>query len=277
LKPARKGILRITREALRKMLRRKDLSAPPHSLTLGIDATPGSPANFAFAEPVVVDGLEKLIRLGARISSKKRKGPSDFGDDFPRVLRAYLIAASGGVRSVPTRLDASTYISITGLIRIPHVRAMRTLLQDGPVPVHAIEPLPDTAAVQDVSPQCDFTAPLVRDRTIRMKEYPHIRGGVDLERVDPREQESFLREAENQKGVPAANGELMALFRKVPVEMISKVHYLEEKKLLLYTLDNERNPSNTRLHDLCVVRDSVTAKTHLVVHRTKFKSVSMVP
>jgi hypothetical protein len=272
---AKGRILRGTREALRKLLRLRDLSALSHSLALGIDATPGAPVDFAFAEPGTVDGLEKLIQLGSRTSQRKGRDSSDFGEDFPRVLRAYLIAASGGVRSVPIKLNASAFISTTNLIRIPQVRAMRTLLQDGPLSVRTIEPLPDTAAVQSAFPQCSMAEPRVRDRTVRMKEYPHIRSGIDLERLDPQEHESFLREAESQKGVPVSKGELLALFRNVPVEIISKVHYVEEKKLLLYTLDNERNPSRTRLHDLGVVRDSAAAKTHLVVHRTQFKSVSM--
>lgn len=275
IEAAKGRILRGTREALRKLLRLRDLSVSSHSLELGIDATPGAPVDFALAEPGIADGLEKLIQLGSRTSRRKVRDSSDLGADFPHVLRVHLIAASGGVRSVPIELNASAFISTTNLIRIPQVRAMRTLLQDGPLSVHTIEPLPDTATVQSAFPQCLMAEPIVRDKTVRMKEYPHIRSGIDLERLDPQEHEGFLREAESQKGVPVSRGELLALFRNVPVEIISKVHYIEEKKLLLYTLDNERNPARTRLHDLGVVRDSAAAKTHLVVHRTQFKSVSM--
>jgi len=270
------GVLHATRRALRRLLRIRDLNAPSHTLALEIEAVVAAPADFGLAEPGVLDGLETLIRIGTRGSEKKGSGSSDFGEDYPRVLRAYLIAPSGGVRSVPTRLNATAYVSTTNLIRLPQVRAMRTLHQDGLVPVHGIEPLPETTAVQDAMCRCTLSEPVVRDRTLRMKEYPHIRGGIDLERVDPAEREGFLREAESQKGVPATKGELLALFRNVPVEIISKAHYIEEKKLLLYTLETERTPSRTRLHDLGIVRDPAAAKTHMVVHRTQFKSVSMM-
>jgi hypothetical protein len=275
LPAARGGVMHATRQALRRLLRLKDLSAMSHSLALEIEAATGAPVDFGLVEPGVRDGLEALIGLGTKASRKRGSDSSEFGEDYPRVLRAYMIAANGGVRSVPIMLNASAYVSTTNLIRIPQVRAMRALLQDGPVPVRAVEPLPDTTAVRDAMPGCVVAEPVVRDRTIRMKEYPHIRAGIDLGHVDAAEREGFLREAESQKGVPASNGELLALFRNVPVEIISKAHYVEEKKLLLYTLDSERNPSRTRLHDLGIVRDSVAAKTHMVVHRTQFKSVSM--
>ena len=273
---AKAGVLRTTRRMLQRLLRLKDLSAHTRSMELKIDAEPGGPVDFVLSDPDVLDGMETLSRAGIRNSERQGSGSSEYVEDYPRVLRAYLIAPSGGVRSVPVSLKATAYVSTTTLVRAPQVRAMKTLLQDGPISVHAVEPLPDTATVQDMARRCSIPEPTVRDRTARMKEYPHIRGGVDLERVDPLEREGFLREAESQKGVPSSSGEILALFRNVPVEIVSKAHYLEEKRLLLYTLDSQRNPTRTRLHDLAVVRDSTAAKTHMVVHRTQFKSVSMV-
>jgi len=262
-------------DAFRRLLRRWDLGASARSVALGIEASSGPPVDFGIAGPEVCDGLESLNRLGARISLKDAGRTGEDPGDFPRVLRAYMIAPSGGIRSLPLKITASAYVSSPDLVRIPAVRAPNLLMDNDGVKVRQIAILPETVPVRDVSQRCRVSEPAVRDRTSKMTSYPHIRSGVILERLLPEEREGFLREAESLKGVPAAQGELLAIFRNVPVEMISRVHYLEEKKLLLYTLDRERSMARTRLHDMGIVRDPVAGKTHMVVHRTQFKSVSM--
>jgi hypothetical protein len=263
------------RDAIRKLLRRWDLGASARSEALGIEASAGSPVDFSIGIPEVRDGLDNLIRSGAAISHRGTGRQGEAAGDFPRVLRAYMIAPSCGVRSRPVKLTASTCVNSPELIRIPAMKAPSLILDGDGVGVCRISILTDTVPVRDVSQRCRLSEPAVRDRTSKMMAYPHIRSGVLLERLVPEERDGFLREAENLKGVPAGQGELLAIFRNVPVELISKAHYLEERKLLLYTLDCQRTAARTRLHDMGIVRDNLAGKTHMVVHRTQFKSVSL--
>ncbi len=268
-------ILRGGGHALRKLLRRWDLSASTRMLPLGIEATPGNIVHYQIPNPAIVDGLDGLIKLGARISARAHGKSAEFADDFPRVFRAYMIATSGGVKSLPLKISASAYVSSPDLIRIPGVRTPAMLMPSGEVKVRPLAVLPDTVPVRDATPRCRIPEGAVHDRTIKMTAYPHIRSGIDLDHMNPQEREGFMNEAENLKGIPAGQGQLLALFRNVPVEIISKARYVEENKLLLYTIDSERRLVRTRLHDMGIVRDPVAGKTHMVVHRTQFKSVSM--
>ncbi len=266
-------ILRGTKDALRRMLQRWDLAASSRSVNLGIEAIPGKPIDFAFREPGIIDGLEGLIKLGARIPTKAGENRTGFGGDFPRVIRAYMIVPNGRIISIPLKLTASAYVSSPDLIRNPAVHAPNLIMIKGELSVRPIAILPETVGFKDASPRCHISEPMVHDRTSKMAAYPHIRSGVDIERLNPQEREGFLREAESLKQIPATQGELVALFRNVPVELISKAHYLEEKKLLLYTLDSGRHLARTRVHDLGIVRDPAAGKNHMVVHRTQFRSV----
>jgi len=264
-------ILRGTKDVLRRMMKRYDLAASSRAVRLGIEAVHGEPIDFSLPKPSVHDGLEKLIGMGAKIPARSATSESDV--DYPRVLRAYLIVSSGRVGSAPLKITVSAYVGAPDLIRLPGVRAPSTLTIEAEPNVRTVTILPEHLGVRDASARTRFPEPLVRDRTTKIAAYPFIRVGVDVERVEPEEREGFLREAESLKGVPYGQGELLALFRNVPVELIAKAHYSDEKKVLLYTVDGAGGCASTRVHDLAVVRDTVAGKKHMIVHRRQFKSV----
>jgi hypothetical protein len=116
----------------------------------------------------------------------------------------------------------------------------------------------------------------MRDATARMRSFPHVRRGFRAAQVDPGIIESFFQEATALKGVPAGDGEFLALFRHIPVALISRVRFLEEKGVLLYIVVPTKGPLTTRLHDLAAIREPAKGIIHLVVHRTRSRAVPIL-
>lgn len=114
--------------------------------------------------------------------------------------------------------------------------------------------------------------PGIHDGTRRMKFYPHARRSISLSDISLQIRESFLREGEVLKGISRQKGELLGVFRCVPVSMISKIRFLEQRSLILYTLDNTQLRSRMRIHDLAAIRNPDDKETHLVSHRTRYKT-----
>lgn len=110
----------------------------------------------------------------------------------------------------------------------------------------------------------------VRAGTPRFTRFPHSRRSVDLGSLGVQESERLVHEAETVRGIEHGQGELLAVFLSVPVEVVSRVRFVEETKQLLYTLTPKPDLTRTRVHDMLAVRDRKTGETHLVAHRTRY-------
>ncbi len=106
-------------------------------------------------------------------------------------------------------------------------------------------------------------------------ELPHSRTSLEVDALKDSERNGFLHEATMLKGIPADRVELLAVFRHVPVEMISRLRFLAETKTIIYSISGEPRRTHTRVHDLAAVRDKANREIHLVPHRTKFRQVSL--
>jgi hypothetical protein len=115
---------------------------------------------------------------------------------------------------------------------------------------------------------------IVQNATESIMELPLMRTSVRLESMDISEREAFLREAEVLKGIPADRAELLAVFRNVPIAMVSRLRFVAEKKAIVYALSRELRLTQARVHDLAVVCDRGSREIHLVAHRTQFQSVN---
>ena len=111
----------------------------------------------------------------------------------------------------------------------------------------------------------------VRVGTPRFIRVPHSRRSMDLSSLGVQESERLVHEAETVRGIEHGQGELLAVFLSVPVEVISQVRFVEETKQLLYTLTQKPEMTRTRVHDMLAVRDRKTGETHLVPHRTRYR------
>ncbi len=114
-------------------------------------------------------------------------------------------------------------------------------------------------------------APAVHNATERIVRMPQMRVAAPREALTLRDCEGYLREAEVLKGVPVDSGELLAVFRRVPVEGVARLRFVASERLLLFTMAAGRCGGVWHLHDVAAVRDANGA-THLVAHRTRFQT-----
>jgi hypothetical protein len=117
-------------------------------------------------------------------------------------------------------------------------------------------------------------SPQVREETAKMQLAPHIRTSLPLDAMRNDDLESFLREGEQLQKLPRQQGEVLGIFFRIPIEIISRIRFSPERRLLFYTISRETRLRQTRLHDLAVVRDQATGRIHLVPHRTRFQTAS---
>jgi hypothetical protein len=111
--------------------------------------------------------------------------------------------------------------------------------------------------------------------TYKISLLPHTRRSVRMETLKDAEYKGFLREAEVLKGIPAERAELLAVFRHVPIEIISRLRYVAENRLLVFSISRQSGPTSTRLHDMAAVRDIMSQDIYLIPHRTRFRAVSL--
>jgi hypothetical protein len=168
-------------------------------------------------------------------------------------------------------------LSVTGQdwIRSPEILSKMPGLLKKPLRSLAMPLLNVLPAVRAVMWQIAPSAVGVRSAADKFSGLPHIRRSEDLQSLSQGEQDSLLREAESLKGIRRENGEILALFRCVPVEMISKINFLENKRTILYTLRSDLRARSTRVQTLAVVKDRPTASWYFVPNRTSYRVVSL--
>jgi hypothetical protein len=115
----------------------------------------------------------------------------------------------------------------------------------------------------------------VISRTSPIAELPYLRSSLDIDALQDSERNGFLHEAEVLKHVPIDRAELLAVFRHVPIEMISQMRYLAERRIILYTISREPRRSQTRVYDMAVVQDTANREIHMIPHRTQCRSVTL--
>jgi hypothetical protein len=117
--------------------------------------------------------------------------------------------------------------------------------------------------------------PAVVTRTAHISGIPHRLHSVDVRMLKTSEYESYLQEARVLKGVSMDRGEVLAVFRRVPIELITRLRYLAEESAIVYTIIGGTNRKRTRVHDMAVVRDAANCEIHLVPHRTRYRAVNL--
>jgi hypothetical protein len=117
--------------------------------------------------------------------------------------------------------------------------------------------------------------PEIKDLKSGISSLPHMRRSLDIDGLQDIERQSFLREAEAIKKVPVERAELVAVFRHVPIDAVSRLHFLADKRIILYSISGAPKRSRTRVHDMAAVRDTSNQEIHLVPHRTRFRLVSL--
>jgi hypothetical protein len=109
----------------------------------------------------------------------------------------------------------------------------------------------------------------------QISQLPHMRRSLNVGALQDSERRSYLHEAEALKGVPAHQAELLAVFRHVPIEMISRLRFLADKRVILYSICSAPKRTQTRVHDLAAVRNAASQEIYLIPHRARFRSVPL--
>lgn len=131
-----------------------------------------------------------------------------------------------------------------------------------------------TVAVND-GVQMIWINPKIRGQMSNIAPLTHKRESLEMDDLTQQEKESFLYEAQALKHVPVEQTEVIAVFRNVPIEMISRLRFLEDKRMIQYTISKSPHRSQTRVHDMAAIRDNTNKEIHLVPHRARYRIVSL--
>jgi hypothetical protein len=155
---------------------------------------------------------------------------------------------------------------------IPTLNTRSTEVGFGRTGVRSIESLREHPVKIKDGSRMLLESPGVR-ATEQIFGFPHRRRSVDLGRLKDSEPRSFLHEAEVLKHLPADRAELLAVFRNIPIELISRLRFLSGRKEILYSISKGPARTRTNVHDMAAIRDRANQEVHLVPHRTKSRPV----
>jgi hypothetical protein len=168
---------------------------------------------------------------------------------------------------VPVRVNG------TGWIRLPCVRSwQRTSWEKNPG-VRSVNCFNDLAPARGYDRWFVPSRVVVKPGTPRIGLLPVSGRAVEPVEMNDAERASFLREAAALKGVTPDRGELLAVFRNVPIEIVSRLSFNKESRTIVYRLTFNPTLRRTRVHDIAAVLDSASGEIHLVPHRARYRTV----
>jgi hypothetical protein len=244
-------------------LRLRQLPVVINDLPLNIDGETASLDEALSAEANVKDGLGTLFETSSENDSPNGSG---YWTSVPVGSIGPLDTAV--VRRISMPNAHRTRVRQEMLVIVPKSRSATTEIESH---IHMVESLEDRPVrVQDYP--LLLSHPAIH-ATAKISELPHRRASTEVVGLEDSERKSFLREAEVLKRIPSDRAELLAVFRHVPIEMISRLRFLADSREILYAIQEEPKKTQTRLHDLAVIRDAGNQEIHLVPHRTKSRSI----
>lgn len=236
----------------------KDFSLHIHSRTSGLEDISHFPSS-------IKNGLDTFNVV---VSQPDPKSLEHIETDT-LIHKAGLI---GGARIFPLELPNEDNVQVRQALLniIPYCRQF--LIGIGPAPVHI------PASVQLRLPRTGGNGVLIsrQPAIISMMslafDLPIRQTSVDIKSMTDSEKRSFLQEAKHRRGFPTDKCELIAYFRHVPIEMISKLHFLNDEKAIIYSISSGLNRSRTRVYDVMVILDG-SKEVHVIPHGTRNRMV----
>ena len=237
-----------------------------HSLSFEVNAV-----SLETALPVTVDVLDGLGALGEWTDCFARiAGDLDGNMD---TIHCVDLLNTAIVRNLNLPNEYRARIQQCAVALNPFPRSMPVGIQA--TAVHKLECMQNrTAEVRDGNRLLTMNS-AIGALNSSISELPHSQTSLDVDALKDSERNGFLHEAAILKGIPADQAELMAVFRHVPIEMISRLRFVAETKTIIYRINGEPRRTHTRVHDLAAVRDKASREIHLIPHRTKFRQVSL--
>jgi hypothetical protein len=238
-------------------------------------------------------GPDPAARCDLRQTRMIKPARQQLPKDKPRVRRVPIeclqARASGSCTdsAAPRRFHPATQLAIpmpdienVGMVREPAARGVSipqpaTLAKqpDWRLPQAVVRSRAAGSALSAGDGVLAAAMPKVLDGTTTLSRFPHTRKGLVPSQIGEAETESHLNEARATKGVVPENASLVAVFRRIPVELISRVRFDEGRGLLVFRLVSCRGRRLTRVYDVAAIRDASTGELHLVSHRTRNRAV----
>jgi hypothetical protein len=237
-----------------------DLCVPVHSLE-----------NLPFSRIQAIDGLgsfacqlrasDKILQITKGLSQRQLG------------TKTIMLLGESQIRSLNTMGDWKAATAAKNLIFDPAIHPLIAPSMGKGMRVHSegfFATLPDVLG----SPAYFLNlVEAIQDGTAEISAIPMLLRSIGRENFKHPNYGSFLREAEAVRGVPPGRGELLAVFPNVPIEIVSRLRFVQDRNLIIFTLALPISARSTRLHDLAAVRDLSTKVVHLVAHRTRYKTV----
>jgi hypothetical protein len=214
----------------------------------------------------VIDGLENL---GEVPSSSTPAEPGAI-EDRKATIRAVELFNGATTRTLQVPADRVRLRQTAPAVSC-HTRALKMFVESAAV--HKFETILFLLPLVNESVAWFLPNPAISVQTAHISRLPQARGSVEIGALKRSEREELLREAETQKGIAPGESELIALFRNVPVEMISRLHFLAEKKMIYFSISQEPIRTRTRVYDMAAVRNISSREIHLISSRTHYRSV----
>jgi hypothetical protein len=263
-------LVRVLRGPLSSLLLRTRVQCPPISIEAAVREFVG----IWTRSIAVLDGLG-AVGPAPKICFADREIPAQESQPAKLEVREVHPLRPAKTFKSNTTFPAKLPVREQELMILPNIFSKLPQFPGRPLKSYAVSLLNRLPAVRGAVPPLVSPDSGVKSAVEKFSRFPHIRRSVEANEISRREVDEFLNEAEVLKGIKRENAELMAIFRFVPVEIVSKIRFIENKRTILFTLRSDTKPQRTRVHDLAVVRDRSTTLSHFVPHRTKFRSVML--
>jgi hypothetical protein len=217
----------------------------------------------------IVDGLEILSARGPS-GGDPPLPPADPEGSFHCDVHGAELLSDAGVCSLPMPDSRKAAIRGAGLIPTLNTRSVNIVLGRGAV--RSLESFREHQGQVVDGRHALFAAPAVRESE-QIFRIPHRRRSIEVGKLEDVERRSYLHEAEALKHVPADRAELLAVFRGIPIELISRLRFLAGRKEILYIISGGPKRTRTNVHDMAAIRDRADQEVHLFAHRTKSRPV----
>jgi hypothetical protein len=110
-----------------------------------------------------------------------------------------------------------------------------------------------------------------------LRQFPHMRPSVALDSLSRPRTEGLARQAESLQAWENGRAEVVAYFSRVPVELLSRVRFVQDRRQLVFYLHSARKVTKTRIQDLIAVRDRKSGEVHFLPERTNFRIATLDP
>lgn len=188
-------------------------------------------------------------------------------------VRSTVLVTPAAAISLRLPGDISLRVNSLSWIRFPSLKLIPGIYWERPTRVRTMPCFAMPGTALSFSQWLDSGRTVVRADLARIAALQQGGHSLDVREMRDAERESFLREASALRGIQPGGSELLAVFRNVPIEIVSRLSYSRDKQMIFYSLTLNPRLRRTRVHDVAAVRDLTTGEIYLIPHRARYRTV----